>query len=61
MFYVYHAKAVAMERDIYETNKDSMNWTDDQYIEYMEQDCAINLTVDKVYESEKVIVLKEVI
>jgi len=37
-----------------------MNWTDDQYIEYMEQDCAINLTVDKVYESEKVIVLKEV-
>ena len=45
----------------YEIDSDSMNWTDDQYIEYMEQDCAINLTVDKVYESEKVIVLKEVI
>ena len=60
MFYVYHAKAVAMERGIYEIDSDSMNWTDDQYIEYMEQDCAINLTVDKVYESEKVIVLKEV-
>ena len=52
MFYVYQ-KAVAMERGIYEIDSDSMNWTDDQYIEYMEQDCAINLTVDKVYESEK--------
>ena len=36
MFYVYGAKAVAMERGIYEIDSDSMNWTDDQYIEYME-------------------------
>tara|TARA_Y100000114_G_C11699000_1_gene297488 strand:+ start:53 stop:346 length:294 start_codon:yes stop_codon:yes gene_type:complete len=54
------AKDVAEERGIYESNPDSKNWTDSQYIDFMESDCNVDLFIDRVFQSPSLISLQEV-
>ena len=54
------AKDVAKERGINEINPDSKNWTDRQYIDFMESDCNVDLYIDRVFQSPSPINLQEV-
>ena len=54
------AKDVAKERGIHEINPDSKNWTDREYIDFMESDCNVDLYIDRVFQSPSPINLQEV-
>tara|TARA_B100000123_G_scaffold165710_1_gene122659 strand:- start:103 stop:396 length:294 start_codon:yes stop_codon:yes gene_type:complete len=54
------AKDIAQERGIHKVEPESKNWVDEEYIDFMKSCCAIELQIDRFFESSSPFNLQEV-